>query len=277
MAFTPQTSFVDKELASFYGDLGGAPTYYNMQKWDSYLSSNEDGISSVNDLTAENGPYLVLTASNYEDDSTIELAQYVTSLKKIMPDISNKADKSTTLQGYGIEDAYTKTEVDDTINDIKDVLPIAFNFPLIYLDDKVYAKEEILGWFNVTTDEELKQLIVKLKPAFLQTGIQLTGNPAYYKMPIQYIAYESKTQLKMVVTGLNTSNDVVSKYEILINLDGTILKGNSNIQVTVTDLEQVYHVSTEAPENTKLLWLDSTNNQIKYYDGSDWQVFSLGA
>lgn len=30
-------------------------------------------------------------------------------------DISGKADKSTTLAGYGIGDAYTKTEVDDAI------------------------------------------------------------------------------------------------------------------------------------------------------------------
>ena len=277
MAFTPQTSFVDKELASFYGDLGGAPTYYNMQKWDSYLSSNEDGISSVNDLTAENGPYLVLTASNYEDDSTIELAQYVTSLKKIMPDISGKADIADTLAGYGITDAYTKTEVDNTVEDINDKLPVMFNFPLRTLKDEVYDKSTILGWFGVEDEVGLKQIISGLKPIYMRYGISLSTNPHYYKMPVQYAAFESVTQIKLVVVGLNTKDDVATKYEIVMNLDGTILESNSNIKVVMTNLENrpVYHVGESAPDDTNLLWLDTTNNKIKYYNESEWIEFPL--
>ena len=41
----------------------------------------------------------------------------------------------------------------------------------------------------------------------------------------------------MVFQGLNTKDDVVSKYEIIINLDGTIIEGNSNVKVTITSLE----------------------------------------
>lgn len=37
------------------------------------------------------------------------------ALKSEIPDISGKADKSTTLAGYGIGDAYTKGEVDDAL------------------------------------------------------------------------------------------------------------------------------------------------------------------
>lgn len=37
-------------------------------------------------------------------------------------DISGKADKSTTLEGYGITDAYTKTEIDAQVGDIETAL-----------------------------------------------------------------------------------------------------------------------------------------------------------
>ena len=65
----------------------------------------------------------------------------------------------------------------------------------------------------------------------------LMGNPYYYRMPVQYAAFESANQIKLVFIGLNTNNDVASKYEIIINLDGTIIEGNSNVKVTITNIE----------------------------------------
>ena len=38
-------------------------------------------------------------------------------------DISNKADKATTLSGYGITDAYTKTQVDKKVSDLVNSAP----------------------------------------------------------------------------------------------------------------------------------------------------------
>ena len=115
-------------------------------------------------------------------------------------------------------------------------LPIEFSFPLRTLQDKVYSQEEIFGWFGTTNAAELKTLIVREGQFYLRYGIQLSGNPYYYKMPIQYIAFESANQLKMVVIGLDTRNDMPTKYEIVINLDGTVIEGNSNIKVTTNDL-----------------------------------------
>lgn len=36
-------------------------------------------------------------------------------MKGIVDELAKKSDKATTLAGYGIGDAYTKTEVDDAI------------------------------------------------------------------------------------------------------------------------------------------------------------------
>lgn len=49
-----------------------------------------------------------LSTNDYDDAAVEEVAK-----------IANKADKATTLSGYGITDAYTKTEVDTEINQIK--------------------------------------------------------------------------------------------------------------------------------------------------------------
>ena len=76
--FSGSTCFIADELATFYDDLGGAPTSYDMKPW-------AEAGKTVEDLTAENGPYLVLTANYLGEDlgeeSTLELEQYVTSLK----------------------------------------------------------------------------------------------------------------------------------------------------------------------------------------------------
>lgn len=52
----------------------------------------------------------------------VDLSVYTAKISEIETSIAGKADKATTLEGYGITDAYTKTEVDGKI-DAKDSLP----------------------------------------------------------------------------------------------------------------------------------------------------------
>lgn len=141
------------------------------------------------------------------------------------------------MNGSKKRPTYNDDEEIALMKDIEEIkLPIEFSFPLRTLQDKVYTQEEILAWFGVTDVAELKTLIVREGQFYLKYGIQLSGNPYYYRMPIQYIAFESANQIKMVVIGLDTTNDMPTKYEIILNLDGTIAKGNSNIKVTSNDL-----------------------------------------
>ena len=154
----------------------------------------------------------------------------------------NKADFGSAsipinLNGSVERPTYNDDEEIALMKDIEEIkLPIEFNFPIRTLQDKVYTQEEIFAWFGVADAAELKGLIVREGQFYLRYGIQLSGNPYYYKMPIQYIAFESANQIKMVVIGLDTTNDMPTKYEIILNLDGTIAEGNSNIKVTSSDL-----------------------------------------
>ena len=53
------------------------------------------------------------------------------ALKSEIPDISGKADKSTTLAGYGIGDAYTKGEVDDALEGKQEKLVAGDNITIV--------------------------------------------------------------------------------------------------------------------------------------------------
>lgn len=120
---------------------------------------------------------------------------------------------------------------------LEDIQNVAIaNIPLRSLKDEVYSEEDILKWFGVETIPDLKRLILGDKPIFVKYGIQLSGNPMYYKMLAEYVAFESKNQVKMVFTGLDTRNDKPSVYTLLMNLDGTVISGNSNVSLVISDL-----------------------------------------
>ena len=123
--------------------------------------------------------------------------------------------------------------------DIEDLhVPVKVNVPLRTLKDEVYSKEDLLGWFGVETEAELKGLITKEANFYVEYGIILSYKPMNYKMPVQYVAFESDTQIKMVFVGLDTNNDKPCVYTILMNLDGTVISGNCNVSIEMVDILQ---------------------------------------
>ena len=153
--------------------------------------------------------------------------------------------------------------IDERITEVekKIVIPTFVNAPVRTLKDKVYTQEEILGWFGCETIPEVKQLIAKNIPMFAKYGISLSTNPHYYKFPIEYCAFESATQIKMVFQGLDTSNDQIVKYTIIANLNGTIISGNSNVSRTMTPIENpdidLSNYVTKEEYNTKVASLEA--------------------
>lgn len=70
-------------------------------------------------------------------------------------DISGKADKATTLDGYGITDAYTKTEIDDQVFDIDTTAQNAYALAGSALDDASIGIYEARA-AQATADSALK-------------------------------------------------------------------------------------------------------------------------
>ena len=200
----------------------------------------EDKVEYTDISDGENPNRKTIQLNNHDTISGIDTSGVGYNLAMISK--WNKADFGSAsipinLNGSEKRPTYNDDEEIALMKDIEEIkLPIEFNFPIRTLQDKVYTQKEIFGWFGVADAAELKGLIVREGQFYLKFGIQLSGNPYYYKMPIQYIAFESANQIKMVVIGLDTTNDMPTKYEIIINLDGTIAEGNSNIKVTSNDL-----------------------------------------
>ena len=185
--------------------------------------------SNINVILPEGGSYL----GNYGDENaTVAKAAVYDGIKQLEIGSSKVHTNINTDSDVTIETSTGKKIIATT-----DELVNAVNIPIRTLQDKVYTQEEILDWFGVTSVPELKQKISRGSQMYLRYGILLSGNPMYYKMPIEYTAFESADQIKLVCVGLNTRDDVTSKYEIIINLDGTIIEGNSNIKLTLLSLE----------------------------------------
>ena len=155
----------------------------------------------------------------------------------------NSSDKPTIETPDGKENLVVESDIE--------LMSIEVNFPVRTSggsdgpEDRVYTQEEILQWFGVVDIAALKKQINNKGIQYIKYGIMLMGNPYYYRMPVQYAAFESANQVKLVFIGLNTNNDVASKYEIIMNLDGTIIEGNSNVKMTITSIEPKVYDDTQ--------------------------------
>lgn len=194
--------------------------------------------SNINVILPEGGSYL----GNYGDENaTIAKAAVYDGTKQLEIGSSkvhlnlNSLDKPTIETTDRKENLVVESDIE--------LIPIEVNFPVRTSggsdgpEDRIYTQEEILEWFGVADIAALKKQIANKGIQYVKYGITLMGNPHYYRMPVQYAAFESANQIKLVFIGLNTNNDVVSKYEILANLNETIIEGNSNVKMTITNLE----------------------------------------
>lgn len=142
---------------------------------------------------------------------------------KIMP-ANIKAGEGVSIEQSGL---------DVTIN-----ATVMLSVPIRTKQDKIYTQEEILAWFKVTSISDLKLLFTRNNPLFAKYGITLSTLPHYYKMNVEYAAFESANQIKLVFLGLDTFNDEPSKFTVIANLDGTIIEGNSNVQLVIEPLSK---------------------------------------
>lgn len=126
-------------------------------------------------------------------------------------------------------------------------------------DGTKFSKETVLGWFGVTTIDELKKLVLK-KPIYLMYGITLTGKPMYYYIPCQYVAFTANNKLELVTDGLDTNNDKLSRYKIVITF---VLKSEATVEDTAIAItvDNYLHLP-DLPEDA-----DSKTYQLKAVNG----------
>ena len=142
-------------------------------------------------------------------------------------------------------------------------LPVICNMNFRTLSDKVYTQDEIFAWFFVKDIFGLKDTIIK-HPIYLRYGISLSTNPMYYYIPCQYVAFTDANTLEMITDGLDTKNDKFSRYHITIKLDGTVIKGNSNIKVELK--ENVFVPDLPEDADSKTYQLKAVNGKLTWIE-----------
>lgn len=196
----------------------------------------------------ENGWTNLAAVKGYNLDEENEIIQTELGSATLHTNINSK-DRPTIETSEGQEQVryLSDTEIDDksssktttySSNKIDSLKPVMLSVPVRTKQDKVYAQEEILAWFKVASISDLKLLFTRDNPLFAKYGITLSTLPHYYKMSVEYAAFESANQIKLVFLGLDTSNDEPSRFTIIANLDGTIIDGNSNVQLVIEPLSK---------------------------------------
>ena len=155
-----------------------------------------------------------------------------------------------------------KVEEFADVNDLE-WLPVICNMNFRTLADKVYTQDEIFAWFFVKDVVGLKNTVLK-HPIYLRYGISLSGNPMYYYIPCQYVAFIDANTLEMITDGLDTKNDKFSRYHITIKLDGTVIKGNSNIKVELK--ENVFVPDLPEDADSKTYQLKAVNGKLSWVE-----------
>lgn len=117
------------------GDKGDKMTYADLTETDKadlyeggaslirpMLDGKQDTISDL-DAIRQGAAKGSTALQSYTESDPVYLADKPSlALKTEIPDVSGKADKATTLAGYGIGDAYTKSEVDTALNTKQDTI-----------------------------------------------------------------------------------------------------------------------------------------------------------
>lgn len=173
-----------------------------------------------------------------------ELTVYLVPKDSSLQENDNVYDEYIWTDGKWEHIGDTKIDLSDYITnaqlaeelDKKENKAIYIQIPLRSLKDEIYSQETILGWFGVESATELKKKIAGNTIAFVKWGITLSTNPHFYRFVPEYFAFESDNQIKLVFNGLDSSNNESCKYEILINLDGTIIEGNSNVSLKISSI-----------------------------------------
>lgn len=203
---------------------------------------NGDGVVTVDDLRAcfEKGMFL----KEYSTSTQLivgQLTNYRYSITYIGYPISaygmldtTRAPKVQTVfvriqDGvYSIDRA---ANTDDVLTTGWDKYPLEVKIPLwgTLSGDTVYSENTILGWFGCSSVGELK---AKAKDTSLMSMLYLNSGDMYYRIPVQFIEFKNgNNQIHIVTVGVDMMDDSPCRYEITINIDGTIVSGNSNVSL----------------------------------------------
>ncbi len=207
----------------------------------SSVEDEEDVVFFIPD--AYDDSELVARVNNLEEKASAKAEQ-----SYVNEELAKKADKATTLEGYGITDAYTKTETDTKIGE---AVAAADHLKRIILDAPGEGEDEenvINAWLNENDAQDIADEFIYMLP----TGLQESDNK--YR---EYI---------VIFDGENKYIEQVGNWEVDL---GDYLKS--------TDAENIYATKSEVTEEFKnYVTSETLSTTLENYATSDDLTTSLG-
>lgn len=181
--------------------------------------------------------------------------------------INGKADAATTLAGYGITDAYTKTEVDNAIGEVQaGALKPGGTLAAAGIVSSLLVAGNLGKVYNISEDFTTTADFVEGAGKALPAGTNIyivdtdtTGSSPVYKFDVLAGSYGTATQSG---NGLMSATDKTK----LDNADVTAYTGSGAIDVT-------NHVVSVAPATTSAAGTMSAEDKAKL-DGADVTAYS---
>ena len=150
-AVTGAESSVDGEIVVFSGATGKV------------IKSSKINMTALNDAISKAHEHANKTQLDTYDKTQTELLQAASAdaqakVAELKKTVDGKADKSTTLAGYGIEDAYNKTEIEAKLKTITENVNTKVDASTV--DSKIAtAKEEIAVEYDTAIDTKLAKRV----------------------------------------------------------------------------------------------------------------------
>jgi len=174
--------------------------------------------------------------SDLTNDSDFQTGTEVSTA--ISTAIANKADKSTTLAGYGITNAYTKTEVDSKVASV-----FHYKGSVQTYADLPSTGQEVGDVWNVVTADATHGIKAGDNVAWTGSGWDVLAGE------IDLSAYATKAELSTVAT-TGDYDDLSNKPDLSLKLDAPTVAGTVGqvLTKTATGQEWADTVAEEAPD-----------------------------
>lgn len=150
-AVTGAESSIDGEIVVFSGATGKV------------IKSSKINMTALNDAISKAHEHANKTQLDTYDKTQAELLQAASTdaqakVAELKKTVDGKANKSTTLAGYGIDDAYNKTEIEAKLKTITENVNTKVDAATV--DNKITtAKEEIENNYNTAIDTKLAKRV----------------------------------------------------------------------------------------------------------------------
>lgn len=162
------------------------------------LNHMEDGIQNAAEAITE-----------VEADVTAHESQIVqlqSQVQMAQTGLNAKADKATTLEGYGITDAYTKTQIDEALAGVEVGTGVA-TYPKTEIDNKLLTKVDkstVTNQFDALTKDWSKVPTIGAVKDYLE-GYYYSINDTY-----------TSDEIDEIIADIGSGNDGKSAYEIAV-------------------------------------------------------------